>query len=84
MFNPPTPVGAILSPARPYREVAMRRIDPSLSSAPSDPEGNAATDCPECGGRSTVRGGICEICYAEFDEYPLEPIDYSLDLEPLI
>ena len=44
-----------------------------------------ATDCPECGATSAVHWGVCEVCYAEFDEFPLQPIDPSGDFaEPLL
>jgi len=44
-----------------------------------------ATDCPECGATAAVRWGICEVCYAELDEFPLHPIDSSGDFaEPLL
>lgn len=35
-------------------------------------------DCPECRGVRTVFFGVCDICFAEFDEWhppELEPID---------
>jgi hypothetical protein len=30
-------------------------------------------DCPECRSAGSVRGGLCEICFAELDEAPPPP-----------
>lgn len=34
-----------------------------------------AWDCPECSVKASVRADVCEICFAELDEFRLEPQD---------
>jgi len=34
-----------------------------------------AWDCPECGVTASVRDDFCDICFAELDEFRLEPWD---------
>jgi hypothetical protein len=43
-----------------------------------------AKDCPECGVTASVRAEVCDVCFAELDEFILDPIDAPLGLtEPL-
>ncbi len=37
--------------------------------------GEAAWDCPECGVTASVRDDVCDVCFAELDEFRLEPWD---------
>ena len=63
----------------------MNGIDSGLAGSSGDRDLERAADCPECGATSSVRWGICEVCYAEFDEFPLRPMDASSDFaEPLL
>jgi hypothetical protein len=63
----------------------MTPRDAALSASFADRDLGRATDCPECGSTSAVRWGVCDVCYAEFDEFPLHPMDASGDFaEPLL
>jgi len=35
------------------------------------------TDCPECGATASVRADVCDVCYAELDEFRFHPMDAS-------
>jgi hypothetical protein len=37
-------------------------------------------DCPECGVKASVRADVCEICFAELDEFRPDPLDPALDV----
>jgi len=37
-------------------------------------------DCPECGVRASVRDDVCDVCFAELDEFRLEPWDDVRDV----
>ena len=37
---------------------------------PALPATDIAPDCPECRSAGSVRGSVCEICFAELDESP--------------
>ena len=39
------------------------------------PARTAAWDCPECGVTASVRDDVCDVCFAELDEFRLEPWD---------
>ena len=85
MFSRGTPDRARRRALRPYRWMEMTPTDAASSASSGDREVVEATDCPECGARSSVRWGVCEVCYAEFDEFPLQPMDASDDFaEPLL
>jgi len=62
----------------------MPRTDGVSSASSGDPELDPATDCSECRSAGSVRWGICEICYAEYDEFPLQPMDSSAKHDPLL
>jgi hypothetical protein len=40
-----------------------------------DRRNEPAWDCPECGVTASVRDDFCEVCFAELDEFRLEPWD---------
>jgi hypothetical protein len=44
------------------------------------PPEDQAWDCPECGVKASVRADFCEVCYAELDEFRLDPMDPAADL----
>ena len=46
---------------------------PGTIDRPSD----AAWDCPECGVTASVHDDVCEVCFAELDEFRLDPWDES-------
>ena len=48
------------------------------------PQQGPAWDCPECGVKASVRSDFCEVCYAELDEFRLDPLDPAPDdvMEP--
>jgi rubrerythrin len=40
----------------------------------------AAWDCPECGVTASVRDDVCDVCFAELDEFRLEPWEYPREI----
>jgi rubrerythrin len=34
-------------------------------------------DCPECGVTASVHDDVCDVCFAELDEFRLDPWDES-------
>jgi hypothetical protein len=39
------------------------------------PAGPVAWDCPECGVTASVHDDVCDVCFAELDEFRLDPWD---------
>ena len=75
MFNWASRDGDAPVTGRAYRWFVDTPIDRVTGGLLSGPDQNAARDCPECGVTGSVRGDVCEVCYAELDEFVLDPLD---------
>jgi rubrerythrin len=53
----------------------MTTRDETLAPAASMRATGAAWDCPECGVTASVQGDVCDVCFAELDEFRLDPWD---------
>ena len=49
--------------------------EPAIDGAGPRPADGSAWDCPECGVPASVRADVCEVCFAELDEFRLDPIE---------
>jgi hypothetical protein len=49
--------------------------DPATDEGGSRSVDGRAWDCPECGVIASVRADVCEVCFAELDEFRLDRFD---------
>jgi len=59
------------------------RVHPTTGGESTTQSEPRATDCPECGATASVRSEMCDVCYAELDEFRFHPMDASWEfVEP--
>ena len=58
-------------------------MDAAYSGGSESHDEPRVTDCPECGATSSVQFAVCDVCYAELDEFRFHPMDASWEfVEP--
>jgi len=75
MFTDTSHIRAAGALRRAYRRSVTTHDETSAAAATTRPVGGTPWDCPECGVTASVHDDVCDVCFAELDEFRLDPWD---------